>query len=785
MMQVAFDFEPQVESEIAVKARDLVYLMAPMRDDPQWSIVRSESGSFGLVPTAYLGEPQVSLEKKKADKVREALESVSEQYEDPLESYQASLVNQQQQQPSPLEKSASTESKQASSEKAVHSEPASFIPPPPPPMPKSPSTPSLESMGVPPMPKPSPAMPAVSMPTAAQLASVKLTASQQSPLIKKSEQAAPLSPRPSLNPSGGAASPPKNQEGAAPQGPLIQDKPLMQPPKQSPQPQQSSPPKSQPLPPQQQHVHSPILLPKAKSVESPPQQQQSPLLIAKTSPLPFLSSPAKASPPSPSPIIQKGPGEVFKKPQTGQTANGARMAGVSQSMASLSVSSSRRVTPKVPPPLQSVTQEPPPGAAPASAVEAPPLVPPSSPLNNPWAKLRAKPEVSKTRTRPDIAAPSPPKSNPTPTRPDPAETRLWNDRTGRFQVEAQYLCLENDDDDGDDGTKRVRLWKLNGKSIAVPLAMLSDRDIEFVFRREGLSTVGKSPDSNSPSRHRELVPSATKTQKTNELSKNSKARVFSQHFEHEFPEIVTAVEDADTGSKSLAQANERVAVTRSVALLPTSGQEKTPSPMAAAQETLERTRTLKKTTTTTKISKEAPQPLQQLPQQQLQPFNPTTLHQPHQMHQMQPFQQTMQQQPLQSVVIMPQQQQQQQVMQMQPYVNAPTQLPPPPSMIFGYQQQPPPMPQVHHNVFVTRYTVSSAAGAAAGSVGARTLPQPPPMQQQMYYQQPLPQQQQQQMYYQQPPFMQAAPPFGAAGMPPPQPLSNPFANPFNYPPRFY
>lgn len=62
-------------------------------------------------------------------------------------------------------------------------------------------------------------------------------------------------------------------------------------------------------------------------------------------------------------------------------------------------------------------------------------------------------------------------------KPNPRDTRLWNDKTGRFQVEAQFLGLQSG---------QVKLWKLNGKTIMVPLEQLSETDVQFVYGKESI-----------------------------------------------------------------------------------------------------------------------------------------------------------------------------------------------------------------------------------------------------------------------------------------------------------
>ncbi|CAG8704641.1 3627_t:CDS:2, partial [Ambispora leptoticha] len=56
-------------------------------------------------------------------------------------------------------------------------------------------------------------------------------------------------------------------------------------------------------------------------------------------------------------------------------------------------------------------------------------------------------------------------------KPLPSNTRLWTDRTGSFQVEAEFLQLS-------DG--KVHLHKLNGIKIAVPIDRMSKKDIAYL-----------------------------------------------------------------------------------------------------------------------------------------------------------------------------------------------------------------------------------------------------------------------------------------------------------------
>lgn len=65
-------------------------------------------------------------------------------------------------------------------------------------------------------------------------------------------------------------------------------------------------------------------------------------------------------------------------------------------------------------------------------------------------------------------------------RPDLKKIRTWTDRTGSFQVEAEFLAVS-------DG--KVHLHKANGVKIAVPLAKLDPKDIEFIKSLPGNANI--------------------------------------------------------------------------------------------------------------------------------------------------------------------------------------------------------------------------------------------------------------------------------------------------------
>ncbi|KAJ9612240.1 hypothetical protein H2200_003837 [Cladophialophora chaetospira] len=56
-------------------------------------------------------------------------------------------------------------------------------------------------------------------------------------------------------------------------------------------------------------------------------------------------------------------------------------------------------------------------------------------------------------------------------KPDPTKLRVWTDRSGTFEVEAQFLGVYKD---------KIHLHKLNGVKIAVPYVKMSPEDLDYV-----------------------------------------------------------------------------------------------------------------------------------------------------------------------------------------------------------------------------------------------------------------------------------------------------------------
>lgn len=58
-------------------------------------------------------------------------------------------------------------------------------------------------------------------------------------------------------------------------------------------------------------------------------------------------------------------------------------------------------------------------------------------------------------------------------KPNPSRTRIWSDKTGQFKVEAEFLGLNGN---------KIRLHKMNGVIIEVPLEKMSNEDTQMIKR---------------------------------------------------------------------------------------------------------------------------------------------------------------------------------------------------------------------------------------------------------------------------------------------------------------
>lgn len=110
------------------------------------------------------------------------------------------------------------------------------------------------------------------------------------------------------------------------------------------------------------------------------------------------------------------------------------------------------------------------------------------------AKARAAAAPSQSdRPRNQTPAPPPPtrpaqkaSTKMEPGKPDISKVRTWTDRTGAFKVEAQFLSYK-------DG--KLRLHKLNGVKIDVPVEKMSDEDLAYVEQVTGFKILEDSADN--------------------------------------------------------------------------------------------------------------------------------------------------------------------------------------------------------------------------------------------------------------------------------------------------
>lgn len=101
--------------------------------------------------------------------------------------------------------------------------------------------------------------------------------------------------------------------------------------------------------------------------------------------------------------------------------------------------------------------------------------------NDPWSALAKTGKIAKPSTT----------SNNQPAV-ELKEGRIWKDKTGKFQVEAEFVSFA-------DG--QVTILKSNGSKVTVPLKVLSERDCEYVAHKTGMPVDGgkKEKSSNSSS----------------------------------------------------------------------------------------------------------------------------------------------------------------------------------------------------------------------------------------------------------------------------------------------
>ncbi|KAI9498459.1 hypothetical protein BDB00DRAFT_449648 [Zychaea mexicana] len=113
------------------------------------------------------------------------------------------------------------------------------------------------------------------------------------------------------------------------------------------------------------------------------------------------------------------------------------------------------------------------GASPRrSQIPAPP--PPNKP---PAGKAMPSAQAVKSIPLPNNRSlPERPKQAQDPGKPDPIKVRTWTDRSGAFRVEAQFLGCHGD---------KIRLHKLNGVKIDVPIQKMCMEDLRYIEQETG------------------------------------------------------------------------------------------------------------------------------------------------------------------------------------------------------------------------------------------------------------------------------------------------------------
>lgn len=84
-------------------------------------------------------------------------------------------------------------------------------------------------------------------------------------------------------------------------------------------------------------------------------------------------------------------------------------------------------------------------------------------------------------------------------KPDPSKVRTWTDRTGAFKVDAQLLACNNG---------KIRLHKVNGVKIDVPVHKMCVEDLRFIEQETGAKLIEDKND-NIPLAHLASSPSAS------------------------------------------------------------------------------------------------------------------------------------------------------------------------------------------------------------------------------------------------------------------------------------
>lgn len=84
--------------------------------------------------------------------------------------------------------------------------------------------------------------------------------------------------------------------------------------------------------------------------------------------------------------------------------------------------------------------------------------------------------------------------------PEASKVRTWKDRTGQFKVEAEFLGLKDN---------KIRLHKLNGVIVEVPLEKMSPEDTAYLKKRMARDNEDDEGGSSSRDRRQQSSRSST------------------------------------------------------------------------------------------------------------------------------------------------------------------------------------------------------------------------------------------------------------------------------------
>ncbi|KAE8231680.1 hypothetical protein CF326_g3298 [Tilletia indica] len=130
----------------------------------------------------------------------------------------------------------------------------------------------------------------------------------------------------------------------------------------------------------------------------------------------------------------------------------------------------------------------------AQPAPAPPQADSRAARNTDSARAAAKDvQIPKGRSQPDRPKDAAGGGSSTRGRPDPYKTRIWQDVSGKFNVEAQFLQLTGG---------KVRLHKINGVVIDVPVEKMSKPDIQYLEEVTGKRLLPSRSNGTSSSSRR-------------------------------------------------------------------------------------------------------------------------------------------------------------------------------------------------------------------------------------------------------------------------------------------